>query len=119
MPVSAQATSARLPASRTMRAITKLPKVPGGRNTTWPSTRCGAIARAMSACAIAGDGIDDQFGAAQRRADVGRGAAIGTSRAPSASFSTMLGRAPSAGCSAIAAPQAHFVAGFGESAAAA
>src|SRR5438445_634688 len=40
-----------------MRLMTKLPKVPGGRNTTWPSFRCGAIARAMSSCATAGDGM--------------------------------------------------------------
>ena len=31
-------------AARAMRAMTKLPKVPGGRKTTWPSSRCGAIA---------------------------------------------------------------------------
>ncbi len=32
------------------------PKVPGGRNTTWPSARCGASTRAMSAWAVAGAG---------------------------------------------------------------
>src|SRR5262245_58944653 len=32
------------------------PNVPGGRNTTCPSTKCGASAVAMSACAVAGVG---------------------------------------------------------------
>jgi hypothetical protein len=37
------------------------PKVAGGRNTTWPSARCGAISRTQ-----------DQFGATDGFGDVGR-----------------------------------------------
>ena len=56
VPVSANATSARLPASCAALANSIEPKVPGGRNTTWPSARCGASRLAMSACAVAGAG---------------------------------------------------------------
>ena len=56
VPVSANATLARLPASHAVLANSTEPKVPGGRNTTWPSARCGASTRAISACAVAGAG---------------------------------------------------------------
>ena len=42
-------------AQRPWRTCTE-PNVPGGRNTTCPSVRCGASARAMSCCAVAGAG---------------------------------------------------------------
>ncbi len=56
VPVSANAALARLPASHAALANSTEPNVPGGRNTTWPSARCGASALAMSACAVAGAG---------------------------------------------------------------
>ena len=56
VPVSANAASARLPASCCAFAKMYEPNVPGGRNTTCPSVRCGASARAISACAVAGAG---------------------------------------------------------------
>jgi hypothetical protein len=49
VPVSAKARSARFPASRMIFVITNEPKVPGARNTTWPSARCGAMRFALSA----------------------------------------------------------------------
>src|SRR5262245_4290974 len=56
VPVSAKATSARLPAAYAALANTTEPKVPGGRNTTWPAARWGASRAAISECAVAGVG---------------------------------------------------------------
>ena len=56
VPVSAKLTAARLPASRAALAKIIEPNVAGGRNTTWPSARCGASSRAISCCAKAGAG---------------------------------------------------------------
>ena len=56
VPVSAKLALARLPASRAACAKIIEPNVAGGRNTTWPSRRCGASRPAMSGCAKAGAG---------------------------------------------------------------
>ena len=73
------------------------------------------MARAMSACAIAGDGIT--ISSAPRTASpmsaVAR--AIGTSRAPRASFSTIEPASiTGAERRGVAPPEAHFMAGFGQ-----
>ena len=69
--------------------MTKLPKVPGGRNTTWPLCRCGAIARAMSACAIAGLGTTISSAPASAAPRSAVAMAIATSRRPRSSTSTI------------------------------
>ena len=74
------------------------------------------MARAMSACAMAGDGIRMSSRAAQRVADVRRWrSAIFTSRAPSASFRRIEPASMTAPqrCR-IAAPEADVMAGFGQ-----
>ena len=89
------------------------PNVPGGRNTTWPSARCGASARAMSGCAVAGAG--HTMSSAPRTASP-MSAVIRRGRAscrPRKSLTVMT--PPAARCAsiglAVAPPQAHLVAG--------
>ena len=113
MPVSAKATSAWLPASRAACANSTDPKVPGGRNMTCPSMRCGANALAMSAWAVAGTGaiISSAPRTASSMSFV-TSAAFASWR-PAKSFTSII--PPAAQWAAhrcfIAAPQLHLVAG--------
>jgi hypothetical protein len=89
VPVSVKVTRARLPAARMALSRTKLPKVPGGRNTTWPSARCGASAGAKPACAVAGSGMTISSAPLTAAARSVVGSAMATSRRPRASVKVM------------------------------
>ncbi len=101
VPVSAKLTVAGLPASRAAIAKIIEPNVAGGRNTTWPSVRCGASCFAMSACANAGAGhrINSASAIASAMSEVT--SASCTSCRPLTSLTRM--REPAARCSATCA----------------
>ena len=112
VPVSAKLALARLPASCAALAKIIEPNVAGGRNTTWPSPRCGASSLAISGCANAGAG--HRISSASRTASAISvvTSASCTSCRPLESLTTM--REPAARCSAtggcIAPPQADLMA---------
>ena len=70
VPVSAKLTRARLPASCAALAKIIEPKVAGGRNTTWPSVRCGASSLRDIGLREGRGGAQDQLGAADGFGDV-------------------------------------------------
>ncbi len=71
VPVSAKATPRAVPAAFAALAKIREPKVPGGRKTTCPRRRCGAITCARSSCAGRRHRAEDQCPATlERRGDV-------------------------------------------------
>ncbi len=100
VPVSAKLAVARLPASCAAFAKIIEPNVAGGRNTTWPSPRCGASSLEISGCAKAGAG--HRISSTPRTASAMSvvTSASCTSCRPLESLTTM--REPAARCSATA-----------------